>query len=846
MNEQVKMICEDLARRNKLVDSDLNGIDYIEVPKDDQQNIRLYFIKPEEIPNLTRDQVRIEGGIRVKNIYVDREPKIINTGSSSYLEVHVNQAGDFSTYILVIDRPGEVDTAFSKHPFSFKAGCPSHFNCYKEIVCPPALKKEPLIDYMAKDYASFRQALIDFIPSVIPNWKEQHESDLGVAFVDLFSYIGDQLSYYQDAVANEAYLETARQRESVKHHARLVDYKMHDGSNARTFIHVQIKEKEEDEDEKEEGKIPARTAVISRTGLIPQVDTETSNKAGNSDSVRTQMLSEAEVVFETVEEVAVYCEHNKIKIHTWGNSLCCVPIGTTSLYLKGDLFLKKDDFLLFEEVKGPESGIPADANPHHRQVVRIKDVKKTEDPLEIDQPTGKPLSITQVSWQNIDALKFPLCVSSKLEDGAIKEDVSVARGNIILADHGETIEEYHPANPFECPKASGIKLENRSYRFELKEGPITFHAQIEENNKAKPSAQQMLEGDPQKSIADVRLECIVDPHTTSEEEQSRWKAVPHLLDSNPFDRHFVVETRNDGRAVIRFGDGSFGMRPPEGSYIKVIYRIGNGVVGNAGAETLVDIVEPPSSETLAEMAEPVSSEENESWPDIPKVRNPLPASGGIEPETIDQVRHLAPKAFHAEQFRAVTRDDYSRKTEEHPEVAKAVATFRWTGSWHTVFIRVDPKGRMGLTPDLEERVKSHISRYKLAGYDIEIDAPVYVPLEIEINICVARDHFRMDVEEVTLEALSNKEFPDGRKGFFNPDNFTFSQPVYLSSLYEVLGQVAGIDSAEVIMFKRLGGVESGELNQGFIPMGRSEIACLDNDPNFPENGVLRLNMMGGK
>ena len=51
-----------------------------------------------------------------------------------------------------------------------------------------------------------------------------------VALVELLAYAGDQLSYYQDAVATEAYLGTARRRVSVRRHARLVDYPMHDGA----------------------------------------------------------------------------------------------------------------------------------------------------------------------------------------------------------------------------------------------------------------------------------------------------------------------------------------------------------------------------------------------------------------------------------------------------------------------------------------------------------------------------------------------------------------------------------------------------------------------------------------
>ena len=58
----------------------------------------------------------------------------------------------------------------------------------------------------------------------MPDWRERHVPDLGITLVELLAYVGDYLSYYQDAVATEAYLDTARQRISVRRHARLVDY----------------------------------------------------------------------------------------------------------------------------------------------------------------------------------------------------------------------------------------------------------------------------------------------------------------------------------------------------------------------------------------------------------------------------------------------------------------------------------------------------------------------------------------------------------------------------------------------------------------------------------------------
>ena len=72
----------------------------------------------------------------------------------------------------------------------------------------------------------------------MPDWQERSAADLGVTLVELLAYVGDHLSYRQDAVATEAYLETARLRTSLRRHALLVDYAMHDGCNARVWLHV--------------------------------------------------------------------------------------------------------------------------------------------------------------------------------------------------------------------------------------------------------------------------------------------------------------------------------------------------------------------------------------------------------------------------------------------------------------------------------------------------------------------------------------------------------------------------------------------------------------------------------
>lgn len=85
-------------------------------------------------------------------------------------------------------------------------------------------KAVPSIDYTAKDFAGFRQAMLDHAAQIFPEWTGRNTSDFGVVFVELMAYLGDILSYYQDAAARESFLSTATRRESIVELARMLGY----------------------------------------------------------------------------------------------------------------------------------------------------------------------------------------------------------------------------------------------------------------------------------------------------------------------------------------------------------------------------------------------------------------------------------------------------------------------------------------------------------------------------------------------------------------------------------------------------------------------------------------------
>lgn len=822
----MKYSCCDKRRRAEVSGSDdWNGIDFLEVvdraastEADRQRFLDVHFVNALGTLALTKENIRIAGGERVVNIQtVD---VTVGTGDKAHiLTVEVDQPGDFSRYTLRLVTgpesetvPPGIDPQLASIDFSFRVECPSPFDCAPRHVCPEDPPPAPDIDYLAKDYASFRRLMLDRMAALMPAWKERNPADIGVMLVEALAYSADQLSYQQDAVATEAYLRTARKRISLRRHARLMDYFISEGCNARTWVQVNVSA---DVIGVSGPAIPAGTKITTQIANQPTII---------SDDVR--VYEQAEVIFETLEPLqSLFLDHNELRFYTWSDQRCCLPKGATRATLEGHHpNLRPGMILIFEEVLGAETGVPADADPARRHVVRLRtDVPPDPDAVPLTDPVTDDL-ITEIAWNEEDALPFPLCLSAATA-GGYRDAVSVARGNVVLADHGVTREGEAlgmvPEPFLYMPRASGgdfCAAPERQpvpprYHPRLVEAPLTHAGPPYDDATAARGAMQW-------SLREIQP--VV---TLADSNGTVWRARRDLLNSRGDAEEFVAEIDNDGAVQIRFGDDVHGRRPEPGAEFFAKYRVGNGRAGNIGADSLRHIAL--------------------NIPEILAVRNPLPAQGGQDPESLEDVRQRAPVAYRVQE-RAVTTADYAEITERYPDVQRASATFRWTGSWHTVFLTVDREGGAAVTGKFEDALRTHVERYRMAGHDLEVDGPQFVALEIDLHVCVAADYFRSDVQRELFDILSNRDLPDGRRGLFHPDNFTFGQPVYLSTIYAAAHQVAGVESVEVRTFQRLGVPDNTALESGRLDMDRLEIARLDNDRNFAEHGQLTISLGGGK
>ena len=79
----------------------------------------------------------------------------------------------------------------------------------------------------------------------------------------------------------------------------------------------------------------------------------------------------------------------------------------------------------------------------------------------------------------------------------------------------------------------------------------------------------------------------------------------------------------------------------------------------------------------------------------------------------------------------------------------------------------------------------------------------YVPLDVELVVCVRPHYLRGHVEAALLDVFSNGALPNGKRGFFHPDNLTFGEGVYPSKLVAAAQAVPSVQSVTVTKLERL-------------------------------------------
>jgi len=764
---------------------------------------------------------RVRGGSRVPAGNLPGQVRVtaVSGIDATRLSLRVEPVGDYSTYTLeLVWDASRIDPFFATLGFKFRPGCFTN-DCAPALPGRPALPG-PAIDYLAKDYESFRHTLMTAMAARVPGWHSTSEADHDQVLIDLFAAAADELSDYQDRVMSEAYLATTRKRVSLARHARLMDYHLHEGNQATTWLALELAA----------GQAPFS---LDDQQLVAWTGAQTPLPESVFFASREHWLPAGER--QRFDPLV-----NQLRLHTWRNAQPAlragsagadvVPVAAGGGQPEADALrdLVRSGQLrqiLIEERLNPLTGRTPGRNPRKRQLLRLRAgatgafaAQTIHDPL-------TNTFLVRLAWRDEDALRHDYSFTTFC-NGTPTEDVSMFHGNLLPVHEGRPMAVFFrepgsvlPADAPEVKQRYFDRLDRYGSGFDwilapLPEGPLAY--------LPTPLGGEV----PAQSTLHVEV-------TIPSGGTDAWDEVESLVhsdDSTEQGDHYMVETDERRRSTLRFGNGTNGQLLPRGAVVHAQYQIGGGAAGNIGADQLV--FSRPLTGVLSGA--------------VVRVWNPFDVTNGRDPEAAEKVRRNAPEAYRARQLRAVTLADYVRRAEEVDGVSRAVARYAWTGSWRTVRVTIDPVGTTGLAEPLRETIAAHLEAVRLIGEDIELRPPRYVPLDIRITVCADAAYWREDLRFILEQEFSDSWTSDGRRGFFHPDEWTFGQALHRSRIEGRLHQIAGVEHVVAIMMKRFNAPTPGLPNTEQLEMAFDEVVQLANDPDHLERGLIRFTINGGR
>jgi len=519
---------------------------------------------------------------------------------------------------------------------------------------------------------------------------------------------------------------------------------------------------------------------------------------------------EVPVVFTVVDRTTVRAEHSHLVAAAFPGAYDAqLPAGSRSLLVLGhDVHLTTGDRLAL--VQGPFSQVVTVAEPG-RQLAQpgwVADPGQSFDPA-ADPPTPvtlitwtEGLSTTLSPWTG-----SPLRLYANLVDARAghPRTASTAPGE---PAPGQASVDLGDAATVVVRSSTGARL-LRSLR--VPEWPLA-HDELSDGSGTAPAVRVTVSG-------------------------QEWSQVEHLRASRSYDLHYTAQADEDGAVWLGFGDGVNGHEVEldesgsPTSQLDLDYRLAGRGQGDVGLGTLTQVV-PPATGTDEELALHALG--------TVRVTNVVPGIGSRVPASLDRIRQDVPAALHhGDVQRAVTLPDYAQVAMQVRGVGRATAR-SVGGLFNTVLVLVDPQGAADLDDALSAAVDAHLDVLRMAGREHRVLPAQYVPLDVELEVCAAAGVAPDVARSRVLSEL--RPGSDSRPGYFHADRLSFGDAVRLGDLLAFVQSIAGVRAVKATRFLPLG--SAGPLVLDAIALGRTNVARLDADADFPEHGVLSVLAIG--
>jgi len=669
------------------------------------------------------------------------------------------------------------------------------------LPAPPDPGAAPAIDYLARDFDSLTALMVGRMTAHLPadaGARLATPADPLRTIIETLAAAGDYLSYQQDAIGTEASLDSARWRLSIQRHARLLDYVLHDGCNARTWLALEVSA---------DLLLPAGACAISTQAMATQPQLP----------ANFPIDPRGTIAFETMETARVLTHLNDLGPALQRTDAYTIPQGACWAILKdAHPELSVGRTLIFEQRQPSIGGVAFGAH-----AVRLIYIGQIPDNGAVAANNDEPSVLTVIGWHPEDAMPRDLVVPPTTEPNV------ALYGNAVLADHGLSLSDPSALGWRTAPSGS-LRLTARTrtltYAAPAPETPIDTRPRSPiETAAVWPSASGSLRQDPARAAAQITL---------TDQDGQIWTCRRDLFSANPFTRAFVAETGegfDDTPAAaqgatldIRFGDGVLGRRQPLKPAFSCVWRMGTGPAGNINAGVLTQIVaDAPDGAITA-------------------VRNPLPASGGIAPAPTGYGQLLAPTAYRS-QLRGVTAGDLCDLALKHPLVTDAAAHPAEQGRGFKVWVALNAPAGLAT-------VRRYLKQFEIIGAPIRVAPPRRVGVDIALTV-----HVPLAVDAAGVAARLTRDFgpdsaDDGTPAFFNPANWRLGQALTLSALVAAIRTDSRISRVETdpradprLRFA-LWQADNADPQSGF-PAGRlyagpGDILEAASDPARPSHGCI--------
>lgn len=258
----------------------------------------------------------------------------------------------------------------------------------------------------------------------------------------------------------------------------------------------------------------------------------------------------------------------------------------------------------------------------------------------------------------------------------------------------------------------------------------------------------------------------------------KWRPVDNFINSSYNSPHYEINLEEDDSVVIAFGDGVAGKIPvtyPNG--IIASYRVGGGIIGNVGENTVVEV--------------------DKSVAEIKRTFNPEPPYQlGEESEDVESAKRRAVARIRS-LWRAVTLKDFEDLAISELPVLKAKALYdEETG---ITIVKLLPKNADTFTPEELNEILAFYRERKLINAIVSVENPDYVELNLKL---VVKVFARYSTE---IEKIRNEIDNIIRNEFFARGNYDFGQSFIASEIMARLLQVEGVKSVYIYEI-----TESGE------------------------------------